>query len=290
MNVMVVSDDAGATAAMTDRILSAWQAGWLDGFSIITNGAACDRLSAALRADPARPARLAAHLNLSEGKPDAPLADVGMLVNDGGVLRHSFGSLLWTWLRSGPAVRRALVQQVETEWRAQIARAKALCAPRPITAVDGHIHVHMLPFLFPIALRLAEEAGVPEIRVSREPSFVSARAGDLGARVLPNVIKHVLLRALSVPAERRLRGSRVSSGAIVGVLYSGLMSEAAAAAGIRAARRSGAPAVEVVFHVGRAAEAETGRWAHTPGAIPFFVSPLRDAEYDAVRKLRTAHV
>ena len=290
MKVLLKSDDAGATPAMTDRILEAWRAGWLDGFSIITNGTACDRVSAALRAEPARAARLAVHLNLSEGPAAAPASAVGLLVNEQGVLKHTFGSLLWTWLRGGASSRRTLAQQVETEWRAQVERAKQICEPRAVDAVDGHNHVHMLPFLFPIALRLAEQARIPQIRVSREPLFVSPRAADLHPRLLANIVKHVLLRALAVPAARRLPGSPVTAGSIVGVLYSGLMSEQAAMAGIRAARRDGAPAVEVIFHIGRATVDEAQRWAHMPGAVPFFLSSRRDREYEALRKLRDADV
>ena len=58
--------------------------------------------------------------------------------------------------------------QVEIEWREQIKRVIEVFSPRSFTAVDSHDHVHMLPFLFPIAAKLAREFDLPEIRISNE--------------------------------------------------------------------------------------------------------------------------
>ena len=289
LRVVFHSDDAGATASITERILHAWQSGWLDSFSIITNGDACALISQTLRAEPLRPVRLAVHLNLSEGPPASPVADVSMLVNRAGILRHTFVSLWMLWLKSPVARRQELVRQIDTEWRAQVQRAKEICAPRVLDAVDSHNHVHMLPFLFPIALKIGAEAQINEIRVSREPLFLSDRLADtLRRQFIPNIVKHSLLRYLSSKADRlRARTPLASAGALIGVFYTGMMSEAAATAGIRAAQRSGQDA-EVVFHIGRASSSEAARWSHLPGVVRFFLSQRRDDEFAALRKLREA--
>lgn len=290
MKVIFHADDAGATAAITERILQAWRSGWLDSFSIITNGESCGLISDALQTDRSRPVRLAVHLNLSEGLPASPVAEVSMLVNEAGVLKHSFVSLLVLWAKSASSRRQALVRQIETEWRAQVRHARTICAPHAIDAVDSHNHVHMLPFLFPVALRLAQQEHIREIRISREPLFVSDRLKEtLRVRFLKNVVKHALLRYLAASADRLRRRTSISSGgALVGVFYTGMMSDTAARAGIRAAKRSGASSAEVVFHIGRAKENEASRWNHMPQVAPFFLSSRRDEEFEALRRLREA--
>ena len=73
----------------------------------------------------------------------------------------------------GKRYRRGLsLEEVETEWEAQIQKVRdAGIAP---THLDGHKHVHMLPGLFEIALRLAKRHDIGAIRVSLEASSLRA--------------------------------------------------------------------------------------------------------------------
>jgi predicted glycoside hydrolase/deacetylase ChbG (UPF0249 family) len=70
-------------------------------------------------------------------------------------------------------VRRGLILgEVESEWDAQIQKVRdAGIAP---THLDGHKHVHMLPGLFEIALKLAKRHDIGAIRVSLEASSLRA--------------------------------------------------------------------------------------------------------------------
>ena len=65
-----------------------------------------------------------------------------------------------------------ILDEVEEEWDAQIQKARD-AGIRP-THLDGHKHVHMLPGLFEIALRLAKQHGIEAIRVSLEESSLRA--------------------------------------------------------------------------------------------------------------------
>jgi predicted glycoside hydrolase/deacetylase ChbG (UPF0249 family) len=82
------------------------------------------------------------------------------------------------------ATRALSMREVETEWEAQI--AKILAAGIEPTHLDGHKHVHMLPGLFEIALRLAKRHGIGAIRVSHEASSLRAAltTGELRAAVV----------------------------------------------------------------------------------------------------------
>ncbi|GJM23120.1 MAG: hypothetical protein DHS20C15_30350 [Planctomycetota bacterium] len=288
MQVIHHSDDLGFTPAITARILQAWREGLLDGFSVLANGSDLEGAREGLAAEPDREARISAHLNLFEGPAQFPYERLPLITDMDGQLNASFGGLLRTWMLSPKRVKTMLLEQIEVEWRAQLERIVAACAPRKLSAVDGHLHFHMLPFLFPIAAKLAREFEIPEIRIAREPLHVSWRAGDsLSPAFAVNVIKNLVLRvcarsARRVASEHDLR----APDALVGLLYTGRMTETAARAGLAAAQRCGAQRVELLLHVGRATPDEALRWKGRADAASFPLSAARDAEYAALQALR----
>jgi chitin disaccharide deacetylase len=276
MRIHVHSDDLGGTEAASADILDTWEAGGLDSFSILPNGAGLAFARDRLRRSGDRPARISVHLNLSEGRSISPPVDVPLLVGSDGALTLGFERLLLTWLRSSKAGRAELARQVGEEWRAQVDVVKRTIEPRTIAALDSHRHVHMLPFLFPVAAAIALDEGIAGIRISRETAYVASPADLLRPFFWANVVKHAALRVCAVFARSTARRSGLSApDRLVGVLYTGHMTERRARAGIRAASRSSANETEVVFHVGRAEPA--GRPGE-PFAGAFYTSSLRTRE------------
>jgi hypothetical protein len=195
--------------------------------------------------------------------------------------------LLAATLHPLPARRRAFSAQVEAECRAQIRAVRALCGSRPLAAVDGHNHVHMIPAIFAAVVRAAAAEGVPEVRVSREVFHVAEPRDLLRPGWWKNVVKHALLRLFSLRAASRLGRAGLSApDRLVGVLYTGEMTAARAQRGIAAARAARAATLEVLFHVGRSTAEEVGRWAgDDPLYSAFHLSAARDREREALLAL-----
>jgi len=277
IEIILHSDDLGITQQSTKHILAAWRSGHLDGFSIIANGDAVDEIPPVLAREAERSVRIAVHFNLTEGRSSAPPSEVPLLVDASGELRHTFGSLMLVSLFASPAKRIEFARQIAAECTAQIIAVRSLCSSRVITAIDGHNHIHMIPGVFTTVAQAACAAGIPEIRISAEPFYIEKSWRDwLRPFWLINLIKHILLRLLSVNARRVARQAGLNSpDAIIGVLYSGRMSEARALRGIEAA--DGATRVEIVFHVGRAHNSEAKRWRHAAYST-FHLSSRRDTE------------
>jgi len=196
--------------------------------------------------------------------------------------------LLRMWLMSSPRTRQRLVEQIEKEWRAQIEHVMEVCAPRPIQALDGHMHVHMLPFMFPIAARLASEFGIPEIRITDELfHFAEDWRASLDLEFAVNVIKHLVLRACSIPARKiRREYDLVGPDTMIGVLYTGRMTASSGRRGIRVALAKRLREVEVLFHIGRGHEQEAKRWQSCPDIGRFYLSDKRDTEFAELIALR----
>jgi len=164
-NLIVNADDLGWTEGVNRGILEAFHHGIVTSTSLLANGAAFAGGVEAARSAPGL--GVGVHLNLSNGLPVADREIVTSLLNDDGELAGGPESLLFRRARGGLALA-----EVESEWDAQIQKVRdAGIAP---THLDGHRHVHMLPGLFEIALRLAKRHDVGAIRVSLEESSLRA--------------------------------------------------------------------------------------------------------------------
>ncbi len=281
------ADDFGATSTVTSNIAAAWREGVLTGCSVLANGEALEEAARVAKSSPAGYPRIAVHLNLSEGAPLLDPAEVSALVDSAGRFHLGFLGLWGLWFRSRRRERQALLRQVEDEWRAQIQRVCDVFSPCPVIGIDGHIHVHMLPFLFPIAAELARVFNISEIRVSHEVLDLRY-ARTLHPGLAGNLVKHLLLAFLSRQARRTAQDAGLGgSERIAGILHVGRLEVDTLQAAIGAARRRHVSWLEIVCHPGRAAPSEAGRWKRQPWLLRFYLDQRRDVERDALIRLRS---
>ena len=159
------ADDLGWTEGVNRGIAEAHRNGIVTSASLLANGAAFASGVELARTTPAL--GVGVHLNLSDGEPVAERELVTSLLNDRGELEAKPESLLLRLAR-----RSVLLEQVEFEWDAQIQKVRDV-GIEP-THLDGHRHVHMLPGLFEIVLRLAKKHGIAAVRISHEESSLRA--------------------------------------------------------------------------------------------------------------------
>ena len=191
-NLIVNADDLGWTDGVNRGILEAFHHGIVTSTSLLANGAA---FAAAVKAAKSAPGLgVGVHLNLSDGPPVADREAVTSLLNDQGCFAGGPQSLLLRRARRG-----LVLDEVEEEWDAQIQKARD-AGIRP-THLDGHKHVHMLPGLFEIALRMAKKHGIEAIRVSLEESSLrSALASGANHRASVVMKQGVKARGLKLLA------------------------------------------------------------------------------------------
>ena len=157
--LIVNADDFGLTAGVTEGILDANRHGIVTSTTLMANGAAFELAVAARLSAPRL--GVGVHLNLSEGIPVSPASRIPTLVDEQGRLHLKPGRLLRVLLRG-----RIDLNDIETELRAQIARVvRTGIFP---THLDGHKHVHVLPGVDDIVVRLAQEFDIPRVRCPLE--------------------------------------------------------------------------------------------------------------------------
>src|SRR6266851_5285681 len=157
--LIVNADDFGWSEGVNRGIVEAYRNGIVTSATLLANGAAFD--GAVQLAGQERRLGVCVHLNLSDGAPLLPRWEVPSLVNEQG---HFSGGPMKLVARMLAGKLRSA--EVEAEWDAQIGKVKK--AGIQPTHLDGHKHVHMLPALFPIVLRLAKRHGISAVRVSVE--------------------------------------------------------------------------------------------------------------------------
>jgi len=164
-NLIVNADDLGWTVGVNRGIVEAHRKGLVTSTSLLANGQAFAAAAEIRRSYPEL--GIGVHLNLSDGPPTAPTQEVnGLLGKSGGMEDAPVGLLMKI------AGRSLRIAEVEREWDAQVEKVRD--AGIHPTHLDGHKHVHMLPGLFEVALRVAKRYKIRAIRVAHEESTLRA--------------------------------------------------------------------------------------------------------------------
>jgi hopanoid biosynthesis associated protein HpnK len=157
--LIVNADDFGLTKRVSEGIVDAHRHGVVSSTTLMANGGAFEAAVALRRQAPHL--GIGVHLNLSEGIPVSPALRIPSLLNARGRLYLTPGRL-WRAI----VTRQVSLADVETELRAQIAKIqRAGILP---THCDGHKHVHVLPGVSDIVIRLAREFSIPSVRCPLE--------------------------------------------------------------------------------------------------------------------------
>jgi predicted glycoside hydrolase/deacetylase ChbG (UPF0249 family) len=179
-NLIVNADDLAWTEGVNRGIAQAHRYGIVTSATILANGAAFASAVELVKATPSL--AVGVHLNLSDGKPVSPPETVPSIVNDRGEFKGGPEALLLRVAR-----RNLRIKEVEMEWETQI--RKVVNAGIQPTHLDGHKHVHMLPGMFEIVLRLAKRNAIPAVRISHEGSSLRAALSSGENQNIPLVMK-----------------------------------------------------------------------------------------------------
>jgi len=147
VKLIVTADDVGLDRGMTEGAIRAHVGGIVTACSIVANGVDFDDAVARLRDVPAL--EVGVHLALVEER----------ALTTGQLMPRNYVCYLLSRQRDP-----------EPELRAQI--EKVLATGLRVTHLNGHQHLHMLPRVFAIVVRLAAEYGIGYVR----------RVGDRGGR------------------------------------------------------------------------------------------------------------
>ncbi len=152
------------------------------------------------------------HLTFVGERPLSPTAEVRSLLGRDGALLPDHRSFLQRWYRGGIALG-----ELEREARRQIERLRD--AGLAIRHVNAHQHLHVVPGVFDLVVRLAEEHSIPYVRLPRDAHPRAIRLGRwLAVRALS--------RFADGAAARLRRTSLLANGRAIGIMEAGRITTA----------------------------------------------------------------
>ena len=184
--LVVTADDVGLHPGMTEGAIRAHRGGIVTACSVVANGRAFEDAVARLRDCPSL--EVGVHLSLVE---ETPLTSIRC--------PKKYTSFVPLY-----GIRAIGIGAIEGELRAQI--EKVLASGLPVTHLNGHQHLHVLPRIFAVVRRLAKEYGIPYVRT----------VNDFGSR--SRRVPMTILSALG----RRARGSNTRT---IGVADAGHLTD-----------------------------------------------------------------
>lgn len=217
------ADDFGMSKAHNKAVLMGYNNGFLTSASVCANGKAFN--SAVNEILPECPnLGIGVHLNIIEGK---SLTRHKLLTNKKNRFNNGY---LGLWLKS---YDEEFQQEIEKEFRAQIEMVSRYAK---IDHLDSHVHVHAIPNIFKIALKLAEEYKIPFIRTQfEEMYFVPNFWKHFNFKYPPNILKILLLNHFTKINRKYMKDSSiVTNDYIIGVGYTGLMDSSTVENGLMA--------------------------------------------------------
>lgn len=214
--LIVNADDFGRSASINEAVIRAHREGILTTASLMVNEPSCAEAVVLARQNPRLGVGL--HLTLLCGHSALPQSEIPGLVNaQGQFTNNPAGAGFRYFFRPG------LRAQLRAEIRAQFRRFRD--TGLPLDHVNGHLHLHLHPAIFPLLMAAQEEFGIRHLRLTFDPFWLNLRlaSGYLFYRLSHAIIFHTLsARARPVLARRAIRHTR----AVFGLLQNARVDEA----------------------------------------------------------------
>ena len=157
IRLIVNADDFGISTRINEGIIAAHRTGIVTSTSLMAVGSAFEQ--AVLSCSSVPTLDVGVHLTLVAEQPLLP--GTSSVAGDDGRFPDSAGAFLRRWLTGS-----IQLEDVQAEWSAQIERV--LDHGIRVTHLDSHQHVHILPGLADLSLRLAAHYDIPFVRVPVE--------------------------------------------------------------------------------------------------------------------------
>jgi hopanoid biosynthesis associated protein HpnK len=174
-SLIVNADDFGLCEGVNRGIAQAFDQGIVTSASMLVTGDAFDQAAALARERPGLD--LGIHLSLIHTRPLCPPERIPSLVGPNGRLHADWRAFLTRYLR-----KDLRPTDIEAELRAQI--EKALSTGLTFSHIDSHQHMHMLPGVLLIVVRLASEYGIGAVRYPSQGRVASRLRGRRLAELL----------------------------------------------------------------------------------------------------------
>lgn len=216
------------------------------------------------------------HLNLVEGIPISDKDEIANLINSKGEFKFSFLSYILQYYFSGNKKRQILRKELSTEIENQIKKYNELYTITEIH-MDGHTHIHIIPFILDIILSLKDKYNIRSIRLPREKFYFGGPCKDYFSS---NLIKHIILNFLSYLQINKIKAAGLRhNDYFIGVLSSGSMTIKSLTKALAVLiKKNQNMIIEVLFHPGFVKNKREINWTKNDVFLKYYSDLKREKE------------
>ncbi|NQT33196.1 MAG: ChbG/HpnK family deacetylase [Candidatus Omnitrophica bacterium] len=198
-SLIINLDDVGLSGAISEAAKECLQAGAITGVSIIACGKAFKEACTTLRG--LGRLEVGVHLTLTGTFEPVTLEHekVDSVLKNENVFFDSYFTFFSRYFRG-----KINSEEIYTEFENQVEKIQR--EGLSVTHIDSHEHIHVVPGLLLLVLRLANEYGIPYVRLPLEGSkviFKKFRTKDL--------IRHLALKMFALPAKSAIKRTGINS-------------------------------------------------------------------------------
>lgn len=279
LKLILHADDFGICHEVTDDIMDCIDSHCIYRTSVICN---TEGVTQAAKQFTARNGDFAVglHLNLVEGSPISTPTEVDQLVSRRtGEFKHSFLMLWKDYILGNRRKKELLRKQIRLEIENQILTFnKFFNKDGEGLHIDGHTHIHILPFVLNIIIDLSKKYNIRSIRLPNERFFLCTR--NLRHYLSASMVKHIVLKILSRTQVDKLKKSGLKyNDYLIGVLATGEMTHENVASALSALKGIKEDAVvEILFHPGGVRYKVSVNWTSNMQFINYYADVNRRKE------------
>lgn len=246
-NLRIIADDMGLAGCVNDGISLALSNKWVDGASVMANGESFN--DAVERMKDLSGKNIGAHIVLVEERPLSEAKNIPTLVDNKGYLFKNHKVFFIRYVLGLIAL-----SDIEREVNSQL--KKILVSGIRPRFINSHQHLHLLPGISSIFVKVAAENNIPYIRTVSEPFFQS-RGG------LFRKIQSLFLAVLSSLARRKIRDAGLETNDIfLGFSVAGNLGPEEINLGRMLYKRFPNKIIEIGCHPGREDSGLKARYGH----------------------------
>ena len=210
MKIFIVNaDDFGLTSAVNKGIIQAFQRGIVTSASLVPSGASFAQAIQFIKENPKIDVGI--HLTLIGEKSLLNHCEIPTLVDEHGCFRENAFKFFSAYMK-----KQISMNEVERELCAQFEKINEQGVS--ISHIDSHQHIHMLPKILEITIRLAKKYGIRHIRYPKEKiRFESIYS----FRKYPRLMQQIALNLFCHYSRQRIRP--YSIGGFHGFFHGGEM-------------------------------------------------------------------
>ena len=150
-------------------------------------------------------------------------------------------------------------------------------------SIDGHQHIHMIPWIFNIIFMNRNKYNIRYIRKPREYFYVSEIKDIFKLEYLINILKFIILKVLDKYLEKKINKFSYKYS-FSGILYTGINTLESVKKSIKIANKKNLKYLEILFHPGKCSESEKKLFSKS--FYKYYFSNQRIVEQNILKNLK----